>query len=79
MAKKGLQAELTQTGCTQASRWYLSDEMRFGLWGQVRRRWGLRGVKIVQPKQIVFAWGYLVLAVDVVHLDLKWNWSQRMN
>ena len=53
--------------------------MRFGLWGQVRRRWGLRGAKIVQPKQIVFAWRYLVLAVDVVHLDLKWDWSQRMN
>jgi hypothetical protein len=70
---------LTQAACTQASRWYFSDEMRFGLWGQVRRRWGLRGVKIVQPKQIVFAWRYLVLAVDVVHLDLKWGWAQRMN
>ncbi|MBK8139477.1 MAG: hypothetical protein IPK52_27315 [Chloroflexi bacterium] len=33
----------------------------------------------MQPKQIVFAWRYLVLAVDVVHLDLKWDWSQRMN
>lgn len=64
---------------TQASHWYFSDEMRFGLWGQVRRRWGLRGVKIVQPKQIEFAWRYLVLAVDVIHLDLKWTWSQRMN
>jgi transposase len=79
MAKKGLQTELIQADCTQASRWYFSDEMRFGLWGQVRRRWGLRGVKIVQPKQIVFAWRYLVLAVDVVHLDLKWTWSQGMN
>lgn len=66
-------------GTTQASRWYFSDEMRFGLWGQVRRRWGMRGVKIIQPKQIVFAWRYLVLAVDVVHLDLKWTWSDRMN
>lgn len=53
--------------------------MRFGLWGQVRRRWGLRGVKIIQPKQIEFAWHYLVLAVDVIHLDLKWAWAQRMN
>jgi len=53
--------------------------MRFGLWGQVRRRWGLRGVKIIQPKQIVFAWRYLILAVDVVHLDLKWDWADRMN
>lgn len=68
-----------QADCSQASRWYFSDEMRFGLWGQVRRRWGLRGVKIVQAKQIVFAWRYLVLAVDVIHLDLKWTWVERMN
>lgn len=64
---------------SQTDRWYFSDELRFGLWGQVRRRWGLRGVKIVQPKQIEFAWRYLVLAVDVIHLDLKWTWSERMN
>lgn len=64
---------------TQASRWYFSDEMRFGLWGQVRRRWGLRGVKIIQPKQIQYTWRYLVLAVDVIHLDLKWTWADRMN
>lgn len=68
-----------QADCSPASRWYFSDEMRFGLWGQVRRRWGLRGVKIVQAKQIVFAWRYLVLAVDVIHLDLKWTWAERMN
>jgi len=79
MAKKGLTAELSQAECTQASRWYFSDEMRFGLWGQVRKRWGLRGVKLVQSKQIIFAWRYLVLAVDVVHLDLKWTWANRMN
>ncbi len=79
MAKKGLKADLLEHETTQASRWYFSDEMRFGLWGQVRKRWGLRGVKIVQPKQIVFAWRYLVLAVDVIHLDLKWTWSDRMN
>lgn len=53
--------------------------MRFGLWGQVRRRWGLRGVKIIQPIQIVFAWRYLVLAVDVIHDGLKWEWADRMN
>ena len=79
MAKKGLEANLIEADCSQKSRWYFSDEMRFGLWGQVRRRWGLRGEKILQPKQIVFAWCYLVLAVDVIHLDLKWTWSQRMN
>ena len=53
--------------------------MRFGLWGQVRRRWGRQGVKIVPPKQIVFAWQYLVLAVDVVRCELHWNWTDRMN
>lgn len=79
MAKNGLETGLIEAKGTQSSHWYFSDEMRFGLWGQVRRRWGLRGVKIVQAKQIVFAWRYLVLAVDVIHLDLKWTWSQRMN
>jgi len=79
LAKKGLKAILVEQETSQTDRWYFSDELRFGLWGQVRRRWGLRGVKIVQPKQIEFAWRYLVLAVDVIHLDLKWTWSERMN
>ena len=74
-----MKALLVEQQTTQADRWYFSDELRFGLWGQVRRRWGLCGVKIVQPKQIQFAWRYLVLAVDVIHLDLKWTWSERMN
>ena len=79
LAKKGFQDGLEAHDTTQVSRWYFSDELRFGLWGQVRRRWGLRGVKIIQPKQIEFAWRYLVLAVDVIHLDLKWTWAERMN
>ncbi len=53
--------------------------MRFGLWGQVRRRWGLKGKKIIQRMQIVFRWSYLVLAVDVLRGELHWGWSQRMN
>ena len=53
--------------------------MRFGLWGQVRRRWGLKGKKIIQPMQIVFRWSYLVLAVDVGRGELHWGWSQGMN
>ena len=52
--------------------------MRFGLWGQVRRRWGLRGVKIVQPLQIECAGRYLVLAVDVRRCRLKWAGADRM-
>jgi hypothetical protein len=40
---------------TTSHRVWFSDEMRFGLWGQARKRWGLRGVKILQPIQIEFA------------------------
>jgi hypothetical protein len=40
------------------------DEMRIGLWGQVRHVWSLRGIRVVQKVQIVFAWRYLVLGLD---------------
>lgn len=52
--------------------------MRFGLWGQTRRRWGLRGVKIIQKVQIVFAWRYLVLGVNSVTGALRWAWTTRV-
>lgn len=78
MEKRGLNAALQEANITGQSRSYHCDEMRFGLWGQVRRRWGLRGVKIIQPRQIEFAWRYLVLAVDVLHCHLKWAWAERM-
>jgi hypothetical protein len=52
------QNEWKATGLTEALReaeittsygeWF-SDEMRFGLWGQTRKRWRLRGVPIIQP------------------------------
>jgi len=58
---------------------WFCDEMRFGLWGQVRKRWGLCGVKIIQKVQIEFAWEYLVLAVDVERCELRWDWAKRMN
>ena len=64
---------------TTTSRLWHADEMRFGLWGQVRRRWGLKGKKIIQRMQIAFRWSYLVLAVDVLHGELPWGWSQRRN
>ncbi len=63
---------------TTNSRLWHCDEMRFGLWGQVRRRWGLKGKKIIQRMQIVFHWSYLVLAVDVLGGELHWGWSQGM-
>jgi len=68
------EAEMTPSHCI----WF-SDEMRFGLWGQTRKRWGLRGVKIIQPIQIEFAWQYLVLAVDVLRCKLYWTRTDRMN
>lgn len=53
--------------------------MRFGLWGQVRQRWGRKGVKLIQAVQIKFEWQYLVLAVDVIRCELRWAWVSRMN
>ena len=64
---------------TRVHQIWFSDEMRFGLWGQTRKRWGLCGVKIIQPIQIEFAWEYLVLLVDVVRCELYWEWAKRMN
>lgn len=75
----GLQGALREAEISPSQQVWFCDEMRFGLWGQVRKRWGLRGVKIIQPIQIEFAWQYLVLAVDVVRCKLYWAWADRMN
>ena len=75
----GLCEALGEVDITKSHRAWFCDEMRFGLWGQTRKRWGLRGVKIIQPIQIEFAWQYLVLAVDVVRCKLYWAWADRMN
>jgi transposase len=77
--KRGLKAALQAIHASQADQVYHCDEMRFGLWGQVRRRWGRKGIKIIQKVQIEFAWEYLVLAVDVAESGLQWAWSARMN
>lgn len=77
--EQGLHDALEKSGVQQDDRVWFSDEMRFGLWGQTRKRWGLRGVPIVQPIQIEFEWQYLVLAVDVVRCKLYWAWADRMN
>jgi transposase len=69
---------LSQAGLTQRDTWLHLDEMRFGLWGQTRRRWGLRGVKLIQKVQIVFAWRYLVLAVNSLTAELRWGWLERV-
>lgn len=70
---------LSQAGVNPTHKAWHCDEMRFGLWGQVRRRWGRKGVKIIQKVQIEFAWQYLVLAVDVMCCELRWAWASRMN
>lgn len=75
----GLGAALNEAALTTSHCVWFCDEMRFGLWGQVRKRWGLRGVKIIQPIQIEFAWQYLVLAVDAIRCKLYWAWADRMN
>jgi len=75
----GLRDSLQKAGIARDDRVWFCDEMRFGLWGQVRKRWGLRGVKIIQKVQIEFAWEYLVLAVDVGQGQLRWGWAKRMN
>lgn len=75
----GLKRALREAEMTTSHRVWFSDEMRFGLWGQTRKRWGLRGIPIIQPIQIEFAWQYLVLAVDVMRCKLYWEWADRMN
>lgn len=70
---------MREAGVTQTQTTWHCDEMRFGLWGQVRRRWGRKGVKIIQNVQIEFAWHYLVLAVDGIRCELHWAWASRMN
>lgn len=75
----GLKEALREAELTTSHHIWFSDEMLFGLCGQTRKRWGMRGVKIIQPIQIEFAWQYLVLAVDVVRCKLCWAWADRMN
>jgi hypothetical protein len=76
---RGLSDALREAEVTQSHRVWFCDEMRFGLWGHTRKRWGLRGVKIIQPIQIEFAWQYLVLAIDLVRCQIRWAWASRMN
>jgi transposase len=75
----GLSEAFHEAGITKSHQVWFCDEMRFGLWGQTRKRWGLRGVKIIQQIQIEFAWQYLVFAVDDVRCKLYWAWADRMN
>lgn len=79
MEKGGLTAELKRAGITREEDVYFPDEMRLGLRGQVRRVLAPRGVKVVQPVQLVYPWVYLLLAVEPRTGKLRWTWVKRMN
>lgn len=55
-----------------------ADELRLGLHGQVRRVWGVRGVKVVQRRQIADRWRYLLLGVEARTGALRWRWLERL-
>ncbi len=54
------------------------DELRLGLVGAPRRRWGIRGVQIVPPLQRRSAWSDLVLLVEGERGQLWWTWQPTM-
>jgi transposase len=75
VAKGGLTAALTAVGITHGQVIGHFDEMRLGLVGTTRRRWGVRGVKIIQPIQRRYQWAWLVLLVDGARGTLWWAWQ----
>lgn len=78
MAKGGLTAALNAAGLRQGQTVGHFDEMRLGLVGTTRRRWGIRGVKIIQPLQRRYQWTWLVLLVDGERGQLWWTWQDTM-
>jgi hypothetical protein len=73
MEKGGLVQGLSQAGLKGAHLVCHSDEMRLGLRGQVRRVWGIRGIKVRQRVECTYQWSYLALAVDPLGA-LYWRW-----
>lgn len=78
MEKGGLAAALIKAGVRLGQGVWWSDEMRLGLLGQVRKVWGIRGVKIRQKVELKYEWRYLSLAVDVIQGKLRWKWTSNM-
>jgi DDE superfamily endonuclease len=76
--KGGLVAALIEAGVRLGQGVWWSDEMRLGLLGQVRRVWGIRGVKIRQKVELKYEWRYLSLAVKVIQGRLLWQWTPNM-
>ena len=46
--------------------------------GTTRRRWGRRGVKIIQRVQRRYEWMYLALVVDGLGGMVRWTWQRTM-
>ena len=63
---------------TRATGLAFGDEMRVGLYGQVRTVWAPRGVKVRQRVQMRREWRYLALAVDGTRGRLSWCWVPNM-
>jgi len=76
--KGGLLAALRSIAIVRGELVLYVDEMRVGLWGQVRRVWGLRGIPVIQKIQIVFDWRYLVLGVNPQTGRLIWDWVEQI-
>jgi hypothetical protein len=78
VAKGGLAEALAAAGVTRDRVIGHADEIRVGLLGQVRRRWGRCGVRIRQRIQRKRRYRSLVLAVDVRSGRLWYCWLDSM-
>jgi len=76
--KGGLVSALTRVAVRAGQAVGHLDEMRLGRVGATRRRWGIRGVKIVQPLRRRYEWSYLVLLVDGEQSKPWWTWQPTM-
>lgn len=78
MEKGGLSAALAATGLTLAHLIGWADEIVVGLLGQVRRRWGRRGVRIRQRIQRSRKYRTLFVAVEIRTGRIWYCWLDSM-
>lgn len=78
MEKGGLGAALAGAGLTRTTVLGYADEIQVGLLGQVRRRWGRRGVRIRQRVQRTRTYRSLFVAVEVSTGCLWYCWIDSM-
>lgn len=78
MEKGGLSEALAAADMTAGTGIWHADELRLGLRGQTRRVLAPRGIKVVQRLQVRYEWRYLLLAVEPLLGDLRWEWLARM-